>query len=93
MAVCDIDHYLDVRAIGLRRVSLAASAVWLRFLLRYLHLSRRVPTDLSPQVIGPMLYAYEDVPSILDRSQLDMVLTATGRRQNAKGGCATTLFC
>jgi site-specific recombinase XerD len=85
MAVCDIDHYLDVRAIGLRRVSLAASAVWLRFLLRYLHLSRRVPTDLSPQVIGPMLYAYEDVPSILDRSQLDMVLTATGRDRTPRG--------
>lgn len=85
MAVCDIDHYLDVRAIGLRRVSLAASAVWLRFLLRYLHLSRRVPTDLSPQVIGPMLYAYEDVPSILDRSQIDMVLTATGRDRTPRG--------
>lgn len=85
LAVRDIDRYMDMRAVGLRRISLAASAAWLRSLLRYLHLSGRVPTDLSPQVIGPMLYAYEDVPSILDRSQIDMVLKATARDRSPRG--------
>lgn len=85
VAVRDIDHYMDMRAVGLRRISLAASAAWLRSLLRYLHQSGRVPTDLSTQVIGPMLYAYEDVPSILDRSQIDMVLKATGRDRSPRG--------
>ena len=85
MAVRDIDHYMDMRAIGLRRISLSGSAAWLRSLLRYLHQSGRVPTDLSPQVIGPMLYAYEDVPSILSRSQIDLVLEATGRDRSPRG--------
>ena len=85
MAVRDIDRYMDMRAIGLRRISLAGSAAWLRSLLRYLHQSGRVPANLSPQVIGPMLYAYEDVPSILDRSQIDMVLKATGRDRSPRG--------
>lgn len=85
VAVHDIDHYMDMRAIGLRRISLTASAGWFRSLLRYLHLSGRVPTDLSAQVIGPMLYAYENVPSILERSQIDMVLEATSRDKSPRG--------
>lgn len=85
VAVHDIDHYMDMRAIGLRRVSLAASAGWFRSLLRYLHQSGRVPTDLSAKVIGPMLYAYENVPSILERSQIDMVLEATSRDKSPRG--------
>jgi integrase len=32
-----------------------------------------------------MLYAYEDVPSILDRSQIDLVLKATGRDRSPRG--------
>jgi site-specific recombinase XerD len=85
LGVRDIDLYMDARARGLRRISLASSAAWLRSLLRYLHQSGRVPTDLSQQVIGPMLYAYEDVPSILDRSQIDMVLEATSRDRSPRG--------
>lgn len=85
MAVRDIDHYMDMRAIGLRRISLAGSAAWLRSLLRYLHQSGRVPTDLSPQVIGPMLYAYEDVPSILSRIQINMVLETTSKDRSPRG--------
>ena len=85
VAVHDIDHYMDMRAIGLRRISLAASAGWFRSLLRYLHQSGRVPTDLSAKVIGPMLYAYENVPSILERSQIDLVLEATSRDKSPRG--------
>ncbi|GLO79869.1 site-specific integrase [Sulfitobacter pontiacus] len=85
LTVRDIDLYMDVRARGLRRISLAASAAWLRSLLRYFHLSGQVPTDLSAQVISPMLYAYENVPSILDRSQIEMVLEATGRDRSPRG--------
>lgn len=85
LSVRDIDLYMDVRAHGLRRISLAASAAWLRSLLRYLHQSGRVPTDLSAQVIGPMLYAYEDVPSTLDRSQIDLVLETSSRDRSPRG--------
>lgn len=85
LSVRDIDQYMDVRGHGLRRISLSASAAWLRSLLRYLHVSRLVPTDLSPQVIGPMLYAYEDVPSILERDQIEMVLEATSKDRSPRG--------
>lgn len=85
LGVCDIDLYMDIRARGLRRISLAGSAAWFRSLLRYLHQSRRVPSDLSPQVIGPILYAYENVPSTLDRSQIDRVLEATSVDRSSRG--------
>jgi integrase/recombinase XerD len=85
LGVPDIDLYMDMRARGLRRISLAGSAAWLRSLLRYLHQSKRIPTDLSAQVIGPMLYAYENVPTTLDRSQIDMVLEATSKDRSPRG--------
>ena len=85
LGVRDIDLYMDMRARGLRRISLAGSAAWLRSLLRYLHQSKRIPTDLSAQVIGPMLYAYENVPSTLDRSRIDMVLEATSKDRSPRG--------
>lgn len=85
LGVRDIDLYMDTRAHGMRRISLASSAAWLRSLLRYLYQSGRVPTDLAPQVIGPMLYAYEGIPSTLDRSQIDMVLEATSNDRSPRG--------
>lgn len=85
MAVRDIDLYMDVRTRGLCRMSIAASASWLRSLLRYLHQSGRVPTDLSPQVISPTLYAYENIPSILEPGQIALVLETAGRDRSSRG--------
>lgn len=85
LTVRDVDLYMDLRARGLRRISLGASAAWLRSLLRYLHQSGRVPTDLSVQVIGPMLYAYEGIPSILERGEIDKVLEATRLDRSPRG--------
>lgn len=77
LGIRDIDLYMDLRTPGLRRISLARVAALLRSLLRYLHRTGRIPTGLTPHVIGPMLYAYEDVPSILDSSQIAAVLAVT----------------
>lgn len=85
LSVRDIDLYMDMRARGLRRISLASAVVWLRSLLRYLHRSGRIPTDLAPHIIGPMLYAYEGVPSTLDSSQITAVLTATRKDRSPRG--------
>ena len=85
LGVRDIDLYMDMRAHGLRRTSLGASAAWLRSLLGYLYRSGRVPTDLAPHVIGPMLYAYEHLPSILDRDQIDAVLKTTAADRSPRG--------
>ncbi len=72
--VGDIDRYMDLRASKLTRKSLKDVAERLRSLLRYLHRTGRTAIDLSPHVIAPLLYAYEGVPSILERGQIAAVL-------------------
>ncbi|MBT1159834.1 tyrosine-type recombinase/integrase [Aminobacter anthyllidis] len=72
--VSDIDHYMDMRALKLTRKSLKDVAERLISLLRYLHRTGRTSLDLSPHVIAPLLYAYEGVPSILERDQIAAVL-------------------
>lgn len=85
LSVREIDLYMDMRARVLRRISLARVAAWLRSLLRYLHRTGRTPTDLTPHVIGPMLYAYEDVPSTLDSCQIAAVLAVTRKDRSPRG--------
>jgi site-specific recombinase XerD len=74
LSVGDIDRYMDLRAPRLTRKSLKDVAERLRSLLRYLHRTGRTAIDLSPHVIAPLLYAYEGVPSILERGQIAAVL-------------------
>lgn len=74
LSVVDVDRYMDLRAPKLTRCSLKSVAERLRSLLRYLHIMGRATTDLSGHVIAPMLYAYEGVPSILERDQIAAVL-------------------
>ena len=73
----DIDLYMAERSRTLRRVSLKDAAERLRSLLRFMIRTERIGTDLAPRVFGPMLYAYESVPSVLDRSQIAAVLETT----------------
>ena len=79
LGVRDIDLYMDARAPGLQRVSLKDYAERLRSLLRYMHRTGHVTSDLATQVIAPMLYAYEGVPSILEPDQIAAVLETTKR--------------
>jgi integrase/recombinase XerD len=85
LSVRDIDLYMDMRTAGLRRISLASVAARLRSLLRYLHRTGRIPTDLAPHVIGPMLYTYEGVPSTLDSKQIAAVLEVTRKDSSPRG--------
>ena len=77
LSVSDIDRYMDLRTPGLRRKSLKDVAERLRSLLRHLHRTRRTAIDLAPHVIAPLLYAYEGIPSILERGQIAAVLETT----------------
>jgi site-specific recombinase XerD len=76
LSVGDIDGYMDLRAPKLTRKSLKDVAERLRSLLRHLHRTGRSPVDLAPHVIAPLLYAYEGVPSILERDKIAAVLEA-----------------
>lgn len=79
LSVRDIDLYMDARAPGQRRVSLKDYAERLRSLLRYMHRTGYVASDLAAHVVSPMLYAYEGVPSILEPDQIAAVLETTKR--------------
>lgn len=85
LRVDDIDRYMDLRAPKLTRKSLSAVANRLRSLLRHLHRVGRTAIDLSPHVIGPRIYAYEGVPSILERDEVAAVLRAVGKDRTSRG--------
>ncbi|NGO56104.1 site-specific integrase [Allomesorhizobium camelthorni] len=85
VTVGDIDSYMDLRGSKLTRSSLKSTAERLRSLLRYLHRTARVAADLSPHIIAPRLYAYEGVPSILERDQIAAVLASASKDKTAAG--------
>jgi len=85
VTVGDIDSYMDLRGSKLTRSSLKSTAERLRSLLRHLHRTARVAADLSPHIISPRLYAYEGVPSILERDQITVVLASTSMDTTAAG--------
>ena len=85
LGVRDIDLYMDARAPGLRRVSLKDYAERLRSLLRYMHRTGYVASNLAAHVIAPLLYAYEGVPSILAPDQIAAVLETTKRDTSPMG--------
>ncbi|UXN57798.1 site-specific integrase [Phyllobacterium zundukense] len=85
VTVGDIDSYMDLRGAKLTRSSLKCTAERLRSLLCYLHRTARVAADLSPHIISPRLYAYEGVPSILERDQITAVLASTSMDMTAAG--------
>ena len=85
LSVGDIDRYMDLRAPKLTRKSLKDVAERLISLLRYLHRIGRISIDLSPHVIAPLLYAYEGVPSILERDQIAAVLESARKDRTPVG--------
>lgn len=85
LSVADIDRYIDLRASGLRRRSMKDVAERLRSMLRYLYRIGHVPTNLAPHVVGPLLYAYENVPSIIEREQIAAVLATTKADRSPMG--------
>ena len=85
LSVTDIDLYMDLRAPKLTRCSLKSVAERLRSLFRYLHITGRITTDLSGHVLAPTLYAYEGVPSVLDRGQIIAVLESAKKDKSPAG--------
>jgi integrase/recombinase XerD len=85
LTIQDIDAYFEMRAPGLRRKSRKDVAQRLRSLVRYLHSTGRIATDLAPQIIAPMLYSYESIPAALSSEQITAVLKTTGEDQSPMG--------
>lgn len=93
MTVSDIDSYMDTRSPHQTRRSVKDVAERLRSMLCYLHRTGRTAIDLSPQVIAPLLYAYEGVPSILTPDQVAVVLKASGKDKTPAGSCNPAIAC
>lgn len=85
MTVVDIDGYMETRSRHQTRRSVRDVAERLRSMLRYLHRTGRTGIDLSPHVIAPLLYAYEGVPSILERDQIAAVMQVAGTDRTPVG--------
>jgi integrase/recombinase XerD len=85
LAITDIDAYLRVRALGLRRSSRKQIAGELRCFLRFLHAMQRTSRDFSPSVIAPTLYAFESIPSALRPEEIHAVLKMTRTDRSAQG--------
>lgn len=85
LSVPDIDAYMDMRAPGLTRKSLKDVAERLRGLLKHLYRTGQTPTNLTPHVIAPLLYAYEGIPSALSQDQIAAVLEATSKDRSPLG--------
>lgn len=85
MGIRDVDAYFDMRAPGLRRKCLKDVAERLRSLMRHLHRTGRTAVDLAPQIIAPMLYAYESIPSTLSSDQIATVLKSARKDRSPMG--------
>jgi len=85
LGIRDVDSYFEMRAPGLRRKSLKDVAERLRSLMRHLHRTGRTAADLTPQIIAPMLYAYESIPSTLSLEQIATVLKSARKDQSPMG--------
>nr|RAV94505.1 integrase [Aerococcus mictus] len=85
LSVPDIDAYMDMRAPGLTRKSLKDVAERIRGLLKYLYRTGLTPTNLTPHVITPLLYAYEGIPSALNPEQIAAVLEAADKDRSSMG--------
>jgi site-specific recombinase XerD len=53
--------------------------------MRFLHRTGRVGIDLAPRIIGPVLYAYESIPSALSAEQIAAVLKSTRKDRSLMG--------
>lgn len=85
LSVHEIDAYIEQCCRGLRRASIEDRTVCLRDFLRHLHRSGQTVTDLSGTVIGPRIYAHEDIPSALRAEDVQRVLDVAREDRSAVG--------
>jgi integrase/recombinase XerD len=85
LTIDDLDRYVAKRCAALRRNSKAEVASKLRTVLRYLHEHGDLGRDLAPLVKGPMMYALEGIPSIIDPEDVRRALAALKEDRSTVG--------
>jgi integrase/recombinase XerD len=85
VSITDVDAYVQQRASHMRRVTCAHMTRLVRVFLQFLYATGKLPEDFSARVIGPTLYQYESIPSILDADQVGAVLRHCRQDHSPKG--------
>jgi site-specific recombinase XerD len=85
ITVADLDHYINCRALQVRRVTRQRLIICLRGFLRYLHAQATINRDLACALVSSRRYAFEGIPPALRAEHLDAVLRATRKDRTPKG--------
>ena len=85
VTIAEVDTFMKFRAGSQRRSSLRFLATNLRSFLSYLSATGLTKGDLSKTVIGPTLYAFESIPSLLRPEDIQAVVEKT-RQDHSKRG-------
>jgi len=85
LALSDVDAYVEMRAVSLRRTTCKTLVKRLAHFLSFLHQSGRGPDNLAARLISPTVYQYESIPSVLEPEQIAAVLASARRDRSAKG--------
>jgi len=84
LVVSDVDLFVRWRANSLKRSSKKLVTVHLRSFLRQLFSAGLAP-DLASTVIGPKIYAFEDIPSALRGDEIEKVVQWVRQDRSAIG--------
>jgi site-specific recombinase XerD len=85
VTIAEVDTYMRFRAGSQRRSSLRFLATNVRSFLRYLNATGRTKDDFSTTVIGPTLYAFESIPSLLRPEDIKTVVEKTRQDHSTSG--------
>ncbi len=82
--VSEIDGFINVEAIHLKRHTKAILTGCLKNFLRFLYQIEIIPTDMSINVLNPCLYKLESTPRVLNTAEVKSILESVNR--NSKLG-------
>jgi site-specific recombinase XerD len=85
MTVAELDAYIAWRGASMRRTSIADMVATLRSVLRYLHYSGHLPSDLARTLKGPKIYAQEGIPSTIRPEDVQRALEALKQDRSPLG--------
>ena len=85
LTVADLDAYVTGRSASMRRTSIAEMVTTLRAVLRYLHDSGGMATDLAGLLSAPRIYAFEGIPSTLRPEDVRRALAAVKQDRTPLG--------
>jgi integrase/recombinase XerD len=85
VVVADLDRYMKWRATGYARLTVKLASVNLRRFLRFLQATGRIERDLAAGLMGPTIYQYEGIPSVIRPEQIQVLLDGV-RKDRSEGG-------